>query len=174
MKFIGALICSLAACIVGQADHCRVRVVQQHVQAVEVQHVAIAQIVAVPAYQIQYAPQSEDVRALVAEIRALRAEVQAIKGAPVTVPDKKELAPSPLKHTEILQAKCAACHDATVSKSKGGSFTMFDKGSLALLSDRQLRKVSTRTYAGDMPPKGQPQLTDQEVGEIQRWLNSLE
>lgn len=172
MKILGSLLCLLACGVTANANNCRVRVV--HNQAVVVQEVQLATIVAVPAYQVVYQPNGADVQALIAEIRALRAEVQAIKAAPVTSPDKKELAPSPLKHLEIFQAKCAGCHEAAISKAKGGGFTMLQGGKLALLTDRQLRKISSRSYAGSMPPKGSPQLSDSEVGEVMRWIDSLE
>lgn len=176
MKLLGAFFILAASLIVvtgAEATVCRARVVQHAAAVVDVQPVLLATVVPIAAYSVQYAPGGADVQQLLAEIKALRAEVQAIKAGPA-VEQKKEAAPAPLKHLEILQAKCQSCHDANVSKAKGGGFTMFEAGKLALLTDRQLRKVSTRTYAGDMPPKGQPQLSDAEVGEVMRWLNSLE
>ena len=71
----------------------------------------------------------------------------------------------------IFAARCASCHEAGVASAKGGGFVLLSQGKLAQLTDRQLRKVGTMTYSGQMP-KGGPQLTDEETSIVQGWLNS--
>lgn len=74
----------------------------------------------------------------------------------------------------ILSAKCASCHAASVSDSKGGAFAMFEGGAPAKLSERQLRKVSTMVYTGRMPPRDSGHaLSDAEVGQVMEWLDGI-
>ena len=73
----------------------------------------------------------------------------------------------------IFTNKCAACHDATVSATKGGGLTLLEKGVLSKLTDKQARKVMTTSYNGKMPPKssGIAALTDEEVSSIVNHLD---
>lgn len=75
---------------------------------------------------------------------------------------------------KVLATKCAVCHNATSATADGGGFVLFDKGSLAPLSERQLRLIGTKTYSGAMPPKNNKHnvvpLTDQEVADVQAWI----
>lgn len=53
----------------------------------------------------------------------------------------------------VVQAKCAACHEAAVSAEKGGGLTMIENGVLARLTPGQALKVISTSYRGSMPPK---------------------
>ncbi len=62
----------------------------------------------------------------------------------------------------ILAKNCLSCHNAT---KKEGKLDL-----TVALSERQLRKVATMTYRGDMPPGGKG-LPDDAVGQIQDWVD---
>jgi hypothetical protein len=61
----------------------------------------------------------------------------------------------------ILSKNCLSCHNAT---KKEGKLDL-----TVALSDKQLRKVATMTYRGDMPPG--KALPDDAVGQIQDWVD---
>lgn len=75
----------------------------------------------------------------------------------------------------LVGAKCAQCHDDKVSADKGGGFSMVKDGQLLKLDDRQLRKTISLAHLGKMPPRSSniPAVTDEEVGTIVAWIDSL-
>lgn len=74
---------------------------------------------------------------------------------------------------DVFQARCAVCHESKVSADKGGGFTLLEGAALAKLDDRQARKVLSQSYSGRMPPRGHDPLTDEEVGMIAAFIDSI-
>jgi mono/diheme cytochrome c family protein len=138
--------------------------------------------VAVPAYGAAYAPPAAtaqaDLKAVLDALKAIDARLKALESGvrpgpvipPRAVPAADGEAAAPAAPLALFQAKCARCHEAKVSATAGGGFTLLSGDALAPLNDRQLRKIGTMTYSGKMP-KGD-KLSDQAVGTIQEWLDS--
>lgn len=143
---------------------CRQRGVQVQPAAVAVEAVTLVPIaVQVPAYQIGYQAPAQDLRQVLDEIQKLRQEIEDLRRGQ---PQALKVAP----HLAILGKHCAACHDRTTAAAKGGKLTLLDAGQLAPLTPRQLLRVGTQTYLGHMPKVGK--ISDEEVGQIQAWLDA--
>lgn len=123
-----------------------------------------------------------DVKAIAEALKALDARLGVIEQRMGARPP----APGPQKEKEkdgdvstrmlrLVTARCAGCHDATVSEEKGNGFTLRAAGRLAVLTDKQARKLVTMTYAGKMPPKEAKvaALTDEEVATVIEFVDSL-
>lgn len=157
----------LVACVPGSVDagSCAVRVrkqvvIQEVAQAVAVP-VAVAQYipVQVPAYSVGYAP-DYDLRQLVAE---LREEIKALRQqAPAAGPAEE---PAVL----LFRNRCISCHEAGVSATKGGKFTLLNKNEVVVPGPKQLALIATKTSLGHMPAAG-PKLTPEELGDIMQWV----
>lgn len=185
LAFVLSLFAVLALAFTSEATDCRrvvriQRVQQVHVQ--QVQHVAnvvavkpvIAAVftpvaVAVPYYSVGY---SQDNSQLLSEIRQLRFELEKLQQGPL--PLKKEALKEPGEHPAvgILKKHCASCHDSAVSKGKGGGFSLFDGPHLAKLSDKQLLQVVREAHSGRMPKAAKP-LSDEDIGQLMNWLDTI-
>lgn len=161
MKTVLAAFALLAICALAPAD-CRrvVRVVQtHHVDAVVVAPVVAAVYAPIPVYQVGY--QDNGTQQLLAEVRELRQQIQQLQAGPLA-----QKAPTTGQHPGLLFLKnsCVACHDAQVSKAKGGGNTFFSAGELVNLSDAQRLAITTSVYSGRMPKGGKA--TDEDVGAV--------
>lgn len=179
MKLVLAVVFAFFAAVALEATECR-RVVRVQQQAVVVQHQAIVATpivaavfapvaVTVPTYSIGYAPAAPDpnVQQLVAEIKQLRAQVQALTAVPQAL-KKEAIGEHPA--VAVMRNKCANCHGAA-AKEKGGGFALFDGASFAKLTDKQALNLARNVYSGRMPKNGK--LTDEEVGQIMDWLDTI-
>jgi mono/diheme cytochrome c family protein len=169
-----------------------------HRQVIRVVNIAtVAQIN--PAYASSYNPDGYDSATqadMLAEIRRLSALVAAQNRAvavvptpvgPVVVPvtPVTPVTPGPVGKVpatagqtgiQVLNAKCAACHQ-TGKLAPEQRFTLLDaKGNLATLTDKQKTRVLTKTYSGQMPPPlnslSLPALTDPEYAALVELLSS--
>lgn len=193
-KFAFASLAILALCAVADAGgHCVVRQrVIHHQAAVVVQPVAAAvyaPVVAVPAYSVGYSSANlyEENERLKLEIKVQRLElqIQRLQSAPlpqVAPQPQAQIAPSPpvpLPQAQvgehpavgIMRANCAACHEASVAKGKGGGFTLFQGQTLAKLSCEQTLAMIFAVHDGDMP-KGARALADQDFGVLMQYLRA--
>ncbi len=87
-----------------------------------------------------------------AELKARLATLEAKTGVQVTA-----------KATEasVIVSRCAACHDASVAKTKGKGFILTEKGKELPLTNEARLKCIEKVVAGEMPKDGT--LTDEEV-----------
>lgn len=166
MKNTLAILALLALCAIAPAD-CRrvVRVVQSHhVDTVVVAPVVAAVYAPIPVYSVGY--QDNGTQQLLAEVRELRQQIQQLQAAPGTPASQKTAPPPANQHPGLLFLKqsCVACHDAQVSKAKGGGHAFFSAGELVNLSDAQRLAITTAVYSGRMPKGGKS--TDEEVGAL--------
>lgn len=178
--FAGLLVLSSGA----DASNCvvRNRVVVQHqavvvatpVVAVTPVVAAVYQPIAVPAYSVGYASQNlhEENERLKLEIKLQRLEIQLQslqqnQQVPQQLPLKKEVQQQPEQHPAIaiINKSCLQCH-SPATKAKGGQLDLTGP-----LTDRQLLAVSKEVYSGRMPKNGK--LTDEEVGQIMSWLDTI-
>lgn len=190
------LIVFVLLCAAGASLACPVRarravvvnrnvVVARKVVAVETAAVAVFAPVAlaVPAYGAAYVPAAAPAPAagvnaeVVAALKAIAARLEALEKGTTAPPMKSAEdapgTPAPAPAADVLplfRSKCASCHEARVSGTKGGKFTLLSGAALAPLTDRQLRRIGSQTYTGAMPRGGK--LTDEEVARIQEWLDS--
>lgn len=78
----------------------------------------------------------------------------------------------------ILHAKCGKCHSDTVRKgdlnlaSMAGLVTGGESGESAIGEDIDSSMLWLMVDGGGMPPDDQPQLTDDELGLIEKWLRA--
>lgn len=165
MKFVGALVLLLAACVVGSASSCRV----VRVVAADHHHVApvIATYAAYPTYSVGYAPDlTEVVKALIEDNKAMREQlIQALRAGPggLTLPLKAEVHPG----LRVMQTRCASCHDETIAKAKGGGNVLFKGGEWLDVGDN-LDRAASALEAGTMPKGGT--LSAQEKFDVLRFL----
>jgi len=163
MKIIGISVLLLATGL-ASAD---CRVVRRQRVAVVNHHVAalVAVPVQIPTYSVTLAHGDDRLEKLEKKVDML---IEALT--------QKSEAPEPkakangIDVLKLFQAKCALCHEKAVA-AKGGGFVLLDGGKIAPLNYKQALYVGTKTFLGSMP-KGGP-LTDEEVGAIQSWLDSL-
>jgi len=75
----------------------------------------------------------------------------------------------------VLQTKCVSCHETKNAAEKGGGFVLFDGVNLQKPDNLALRKLITQVYSGKMPPRtsGIQSLTDEEVGVVVAWVDSI-
>jgi mono/diheme cytochrome c family protein len=95
-------------------------------------------------------------------------------GGPLAAP--KAPPPGGAGALALLTARCGACH-AKGSEKDGGNFVLLADGKInPAITPRQYARIGTRTYLKEMPPpgntKGVPPLTDEEVGQLQQFLNN--
>ena len=85
---------------------------------------------------------------------------------PATVGKSSGMEPS--KETAaVFVAKCATCHEGSVSKAKGAGLTLLNGTKAAALPRDVWTRVSAMAYSGDMPPaKSGVSLNDKEVAII--------
>jgi len=161
--------------------------------AVAIKEVALAEPVAVqvPVYQAVYGGGADGLlQQLLGEVQRLRAEVASLRGyapaapghapmppagpgaAPEKAPPQKAFDPKgPHAALQTFGTVCASCHEANVSRAKGGGFTLVKGGALVELSEAQRFRLQREVFSGRMP-KGS-KLTDQQVGEIFDYVDSL-
>lgn len=88
------------------------------------------------------------------------------------VPQQQEAAPAKQNNASSaigdVLSKCVACHDSTVSKSKGGDFSMFANGQTVAINDKQALAVLARTHRGEMPPNAK--LENSELAALSAWV----
>lgn len=155
---------------------CRVAFVKQKAvvveKAVAVETALIAQFVAIPAYSVGYSHPPAEVAVQVQakptceeKLSALEKRIAELEaGQTVTTQTK------PAAIVSLFQSKCASCHDAAVSKTKGHSFTLLTGDKLADLTPEQVNRVVALTYSGKMPKGGK--LTDQDFAVIMDWVST--
>lgn len=133
------------------------------------------------------APQASEMRQVLEILQGFDARLRTLEGrGPPAPPAKKSdslpltpgaapaTAPGAVSALQVMQAKCASCHEARNSAEKGGGFTMFEGNTLVRMTEAQLRKSATNAYSGKMPPKTSGiSLTDEETGIIINWIDSL-
>lgn len=105
-----------------------------------------------------------------------------------TTPTQPNLPPTPTKPqtapatpgasasaSSVLQTKCISCHETKNAAEKGGGFVLFDGTNLQKPDNLALRKLVTQVYSGKMPPRtsGISSLTDEEVGVVVAWVDSI-
>lgn len=170
MKNALAILALLATCAFVEAD-CRRVVRVQHAAVVEVQPVVAAVFapvaVAVPTYSVGY--HDNGTQELIAEVRAMRQQLQSLQaggGQALKAPAAAQAHPGLL----FLKNSCVACHDAQVSKAKGGGNTFFSAGELVNLTDAQRLAITTAVYSGRMPKGGKS--TDEDVGAIINFFDA--
>lgn len=138
------------------ADHCQQ--IQQAVQAISVQPVAIpvATQVVVPLYSAVYSPQQAQslnddlLRQLLEEIKALRADVQALKDVPPRLAITEDTV------FQAMKTSCARCHtQGSDLDRKGGGLALFDlKGNRLKLDQSNEDRVYRRMNSNSMPEIG--------------------
>ena len=114
-----------------------------------------------PAPQPVYAPQPAPVQApvpaqrqpdcceaLLAEIRALRADIAAARGQLAT--------PQPTTFEQVIQVRCAECHDATQVEAKKSKIVLWKDGKLAELSVAEKRGMFKMVQTDKMPKDHAP------------------
>lgn len=200
MKYLAAL---LAVCVPfvpsADASGCR-QVVRKNVVVVEKQVVAVAAAVVPvishyiqPLYGAHYTPAPQAAatdQELAAAVKALAAEVQELRrvmrptmppadGDPPAKPPKPvdPFNPQPLKGAasdvqRLFASRCAACHESDRASTKGGDFALLRGGELSPMDLGTAAKVARELYSGRMPKGGKP-LTDQEIGTVMAWLDTL-
>ena len=170
-------------------------IVQQGSTSVGAQSTSYTQVNAQAAYGLNQPVQAVQAQAvqqvsaqsdqLVAALNAINQRLCALEGqlrppvAPPPPAPPAPVAPPIVQPARLLPrafiTSCAKCHDQGVADARGGGFRMFEAGKLAAFTDHELRRIATRTYAGEMPPRdnhvGAVPLVDQEVAEIQEWVN---
>lgn len=172
-------------------------IVQEKIVVAQVVPV-VAQFLQIPLYSAVYTPaytqpqQGDDlasaVKQLALEVGELR---KVVRGGTPTMPPADEEPVKPKKPVDpfnpngpqalktnndverLFSVKCAACHDASISRTKGNDFTMFNSGRMVQLDTRAALKIAAKTYSGEMP-KGGKGLTDQEQALIMAWINTVE
>lgn len=158
-----------------EADGCVVRQRSAAVKKVvaETLLVPAAVAVAVPAYGASYqAPAVDQNTEILKALKALNERLDRLeKGQSVITPNNKPaLEVKPATLPAVFAGKCAACHTEG-QQAKGGGFILLKRdGSLAIPDARQWGLTATRTYLGEMPPKGGNPCTDEEVAEIQEFV----
>lgn len=130
--------------------------------------------VLIPTYAVGY---SQDAQEKLNISAALNRIADAL-GKATPAPPRPEVDPvpqpgaaAPARGGNILVAKCAACHDASVSATKGGRQTLVQDGQMAALDGKILSRVLVNVYTGKMPKGGK--LTDEEVAAFVDLIDSL-
>lgn len=151
-------------------------------QVVVTQFLAVP--VVVPAYSIGYSPagQGQDSQQLQLDILKLRLELEKLKSAPnvqqLQQPKTQQQPQNPpmppvqnglSDGAKLMSVKCASCHDAGVSKTKGGGLTLTQGGQLLPMPGVVQAKVMLEVFQGRMPPN--TKLTDEEVGILFAYLD---
>jgi mono/diheme cytochrome c family protein len=176
----GALLLLLACWQAAVADGCAVRpraaTIRRAVVETVVAPVAVA--VTVPTYSASYQPGAIDQNAeILKALKALNDRLDRLEkgqaGGPVVptpaaAPQAKALEVKPGQVPAVLAARCASCHQQGREKAGGGFVLLKADGTLASPDVRQWGLVATRTYLGEMPPKGG--CTDEEVAQIQEYV----
>lgn len=132
---------------------------------------------AIPVYSFGYA--STDVELQLKLLRAemelqqLRQENKALqqKTLPEKIDTPKKQASLEHPAVGIMKNKCMACHDASIAKGKGAGFVLHGVEGFVKLSDRQALNIAREVYSGRMPKNNK--LTDEEVGQIMNWLDTV-
>ena len=163
MKTVLSVAALLGLCALATAD-CRRVVRVQHAAVIEVQPVVAAVFapvpVVVPTYTVGY--HDSGTQELIAEVRAMRQQLAALQAGPQS---QKTPAPAAVHPgLAFLKNSCVNCHDAQVSKAKGGGNTFFSAGELLNLNDAQRLAITTAIYSGRMPKGGKA--TDEDVGAV--------
>lgn len=71
---------------------------------------------------------------------------------------------------KLFAARCAACHQQG-REGKGGGFVLLGiDGKITAAATAKAGKIAAKVYIGEMPPKGQPPVKDEEVATIMSWL----
>lgn len=155
----------------------------------------------VPAYTASYVPPAatpapaaaapaaqNDTRAILDALKAIDGRLRALEAPGLPPPAMRPAAPqegyaprapAPAhapgagKAPAVFGAKCARCH--TRGGEKGGFVLVEPDGRASALDARQALATVRSVYSGRMPPRssGVPALTDQEVGEVMGWLETL-
>lgn len=106
--------------------------------------------------------------------------LEKIVNPPTDQPLRKEAAPAPkeealkprtsLDGLSVLVNRCAACHEESKAKEKGGGHTYFVDGKLTLTTG-QLNGVYKQLLKGAMPPDGR--LSAEEGAAVMSYLDSF-
>jgi mono/diheme cytochrome c family protein len=163
-------------------DNCRQRVLVQYQQQAVIATYAAPAVLQFPLYSTGYAQDGQSTDK--ARLDALEAKIDLLlgrlNGQPGKQPGAAEQLPVPAKASgpgagaaphpalAVFAGKCASCHDRA-GKVEGG-FAMLERGQLLPWTVLQAGLVATRTYCGEMPPRGG--LTNDEAGAIQEFVNA--
>jgi mono/diheme cytochrome c family protein len=124
--------------------------------------------VAVPVYGVGYAQDNTDI---INELRALRQEMQALRALPQV--ERKEALQQLPKGLQVLQTRCAGCHDAVSAKGKGGGMELFNAVGTFVDVGETHSKILEQINSDHMP-KGKEKLTAQEKYDLLWYLTVKE
>lgn len=167
MKYAISLLCF--GLFIWQAGaSCRIRARANVVNAVN--------FVVVPLYSVSYqapeAQKEDQLKKLEEQLKLLQEQINALRQPKV---EQLKQNPTEVKSPDFLglfRTNCASCHDKAVSQAKGGKFIITDGAKLAsTITERQARRMATRTYLGSMPPN--KPLSDDKVGIVMQFVDSL-
>jgi len=71
-----------------------------------------------------------------------------------------------------FKAHCAGCHSPQAKKIKGKFSDVLDLPKIAA-DPKRLKKLATLVAEGDMPPEGEPPLSDAELKSVAAWVKSV-
>lgn len=76
---------------------------------------------------------------------------------------------------QVMQARCASCHNEATAKAQGGDFVLFQGGQLVgTLDTLDVLHSANRAWSGSMPPPGKgPPVPQAEAQVLMDWAASI-